>query len=107
MSAGAGHGRAPGKGRGASIADIERSLVMLSDRAPCACPTAREMASVAAKADAVRIAVRAAVKVIQRGPMSVSSGEIGAMARLIETLMHDAFGEAFAAPSKGEREGGR
>jgi len=52
-------------------------------------------------AQAVRVAVAAAVKVSQRGPMSVGSREIAAMARVIDALLRDAFDEAFLEKSRG------
>jgi len=52
-------------------------------------------------AEAVRIAVAVAAKVSQRGPMSVGSREIAAMARVIDALLRDAFDEAFLEKSRG------
>ena len=52
-------------------------------------------------AEAVRVAVAAAAKVGQRGPMSVGSREISCMARVIETLLRDAFDEEFLRRSRG------
>ena len=52
-------------------------------------------------AEAVRVAVAAAAKVSQRGPMSVGAREIAAMARVIETLLRDAFDEEFLRRSRG------
>jgi len=52
-------------------------------------------------AQAVRVAVAAAVKVSQRGPMSVGSREIAAMARVIDALLRDALDEAFLEKSRG------
>ena len=52
-------------------------------------------------AQAVRVAVAAAAKVSQRGPMSVGSREIAAMARVIDALLRDAFDEAFLEKSRG------
>ena len=53
-------------------------------------------------ADAVRVAVAAAAKVSQRGPMSASALEIACMARVIEALLRDAFDEAFLERSRGK-----
>jgi len=53
-------------------------------------------------AEAVRIAVAAAAKVSQRGPMSVGSREIACMARVIEALLRDAFDDAFLERSRGK-----
>ena len=53
-------------------------------------------------AQAVRVAVAAAVKVSQRGPMSVGSREIAAMARVIDALLRDAFDDAFLERSRGK-----
>ena len=55
------------------------------------CPTARATATAAARADVVRVARNAAVKVTQRGPFSASGLEIACMARVIEMLLRDAF----------------
>jgi len=52
-------------------------------------------------ADAVRVAVAAAAKVSQRGPMSASALEIACMARVIEMLLRDAFDEEFLRRSRG------
>ena len=97
-------------GSGAAGSDAAGSDAAGSEAAETALrPAARaSSAAAAARADAVQVAVNAAVKVSQRGPMSASGLEIAAMARVIETLLRDAFDAAFFERSRQrKREAGR